>query len=81
MVCPYDVCKIKIQYALVKNIFFVYNKIDHKKLMFYDHVFIFALIAQLVEQLPFKQKVAGSNPAGRTYFFAALAQLARATVL
>ncbi len=25
-----------------------------------------ALIAQLVEQLPFKQKVAGSNPAGRT---------------
>lgn len=45
--------------------------------------FCFALIAQLVEQLPFKQKVAGSNPAGRTFIkcIAALAQLARATVL
>lgn len=27
----------------------------------------FALLAQLVEQLPFKEKVAGSNPARRTY--------------
>jgi hypothetical protein len=29
-------------------------------------IVVFALIAQLVEQLPFKEKVAGSNPAGRT---------------
>lgn len=28
---------------------------------------MFALLAQLVEQLPFKEKVAGSNPAQRTY--------------
>ena len=28
----------------------------------------FAPIAQLVEQLPFKQMVAGSNPAGRTNY-------------
>ena len=39
-----------------------------------------APIAQLVEQLPFKQKVLGSNPSGRTYP-ATLAQLVRATVL
>ena len=30
---------------------------------------IIAPIAQLVEQLPFKQVVAGSSPAGRTYVF------------
>lgn len=33
---------------------------------FYSHFVIRAPIAQLVEQLPFKQMVAGSNPAGRT---------------
>ena len=29
---------------------------------------VFAPIAQLVEQLPFKERVAGSNPAGRKNF-------------
>ncbi len=47
--------------------------------MYLKYIILFAPIAQLVEQLPFKQKVAGSNPAGRT--IATLAQLVRATVL
>ncbi len=32
----------------------------------YDSLFFFAPIAQLVEQLPLKEKVAGSSPAGGT---------------
>lgn len=31
-----------------------------------DNSFLFAPIAQSVEQLPFKEKVLGSNPSGRT---------------
>ena len=38
-------------------------------------VFVFAPIAQLVEQLPFKEKVPGSSPGGRTSLLADLAQL------
>ena len=34
--------------------------------MLYDSFGLYAPIAQSVEQLPFKQTVAGSNPAGRT---------------
>lgn len=52
---------------LAKYIFFVYNKINHKHFSIMIIFFSFALIAQSVEQLPFKQKVAGSNPAGRTF--------------
>ena len=45
---------------------FVIIKFVIKLAYFYGHFIINAPIAQLVEQLPFKQMVAGSNPAGRT---------------
>jgi hypothetical protein len=47
-------------------------------------IVVFALIAQLVEQLPFKEKVAGSNPAGRTILYIILSRcssVGRAAVL
>lgn len=38
-----------------------------KKIIFgFLGLYLFAPIAQLVEQLPFKEKVVGSNPTGRT---------------
>ena len=58
---------IKAQQPLVKvKIVWYYQNVFKKKK--------YALIAQLVEQVPFKDKVAGSSPAGRT-FVAILAQL------
>jgi hypothetical protein len=57
--------------SLPKKVSFVIIKMEI--VLAYKSLYLFAPIAQLVEQLPFKEKVVGSRPTGRT--LADLAQL------